>query len=354
MDEATEATLQANYEKAQSADAAAWAETQARGAMTQAELYAGEPPTKEPYLEAYRERNIAAEAYQVAHPEANWWDALAGVGAAIPAYMLSTYVPPEPTLTMLTMTPTGLGYSPSYLGAAVAAGVEPGTPIRAEEPLSGQIGVIPDIGGPEPPILVGTAGGRNIIEPITGSGGVIMANGEVKPGDSPGIIGMLQGVAGASTVTSTLTKLGLPLKLAGAVGVAYGALKIAGMAFPWETAEGEGFLAPWTPKTKDENGKWVSIQTRPDLFGGVANPLGQVGGGTVVKSWQAGGWPFSMTSDGRIHTITKNGIMKSWKPKKPIVMFRGSTTLSQAVKAQRYLDKQWRTVAKRVKQLKMA
>lgn len=46
---------------------------------------------------------------------------------------------------------------------------------------------------------------------------------------------------------------------------------------------------------------------------------------------------------------------KIWRPKKPLaVMYRGRTTLSQAVKVQKYLDRMWRQVAKKTKQLKMA
>jgi hypothetical protein len=45
---------------------------------------------------------------------------------------------------------------------------------------------------------------------------------------------------------------------------------------------------------------------------------------------------------------------KIWRPKKPIVMYRGKITLSQAVKTQRILDRLWRTVAKKTKALKLA
>lgn len=81
---------------------------------------------------------------------------------------------------------------------------------------------------------------------------------------------------------------------------------------------------------------------------------GGTNGQTIVKEWKANGWPFWMTSDGRIYTRTKNGVIKNWKPKKPIVMVRGKVTLAQAVTAQRYLDHLWRTVAKRTKALKLA
>ena len=45
---------------------------------------------------------------------------------------------------------------------------------------------------------------------------------------------------------------------------------------------------------------------------------------------------------------------KMWRPKKPIVLYRGKITLSQAVKTQSMLDKLWKTVAKRTKALKLA
>ena len=45
---------------------------------------------------------------------------------------------------------------------------------------------------------------------------------------------------------------------------------------------------------------------------------------------------------------------KIWRPKKPIVLYRGKITLSQAVKTQKMLDKLWRNVAKKTKALKLA
>ena len=59
--------------------------------------------------------------------------------------------------------------------------------------------------------------------------------------------------------------------------------------------------------------------------------------------------------DGRV--MCYNGAKKSWKiwrPKKPIVLYRGKVTLAQAVKVQSLLDKMWRRVAKNTKALKMA
>lgn len=64
---------------------------------------------------------------------------------------------------------------------------------------------------------------------------------------------------------------------------------------------------------------------------------------------------FFQLSDGRVMMWhSKRNYWRVWRPKKSIVLPRGRTTLSQAVKAQRYLDRIWRTVAKRTKALKLA
>lgn len=132
---------------------------------------------------------------------------------------------------------------------------------------------------------------------------------------------------------------GLPGWLAGIAGgavAAYGAAQAIGVQFPWETGAGEGFIAPWSRDiVQDETGQWVTRGTRPDLFGGAApgTALAVAGGAVgaqVVKQWDTGytdaqgayhpGWPFAMTSDGKIHTVTKAGVRKSWRPYKSVVL----------------------------------
>jgi len=87
------------------------------------------------------------------------------------------------------------------------------------------------------------------------------------------------------------------------------------------------------------------------------------GGDMVVKSWVNHAWrkdnslastQMARLANGRMMSLSEDGIVKSWRPVKNIVMARGKTTLSQAVTAQRYLDKMWRKVAKKTKQLKLA
>lgn len=59
--------------------------------------------------------------------------------------------------------------------------------------------------------------------------------------------------------------------------------------------------------------------------------------------------------DGRMMCYHPYRGWRIWKPKKPLaVMYRGKTTLSQAVKVQKYLDRMWRTVAKKTKALKLS
>ena len=66
-------------------------------------------------------------------------------------------------------------------------------------------------------------------------------------------------------------------------------------------------------------------------------------------------WFFKLV-DGRMMCFNPaKNTWKMWRPVKPLaVMYRGKTSLSQAVKVQKYLDKMWHTVAKKTKALKLA
>lgn len=166
---------------------------------------------------------------------------------------------------------------------------------------------------------------------------------QTQPGQvplSPMIQGPGSGAAGIDMTTGQPLAAGLPAAAGGilaALGLgalvapaaaAYGISQAIGVQYPWETGPGEGFIAPWSRDiVQDEGGRWVTRETRPDLFNGGAavatvpqGGLPGVMGVQVVKTWTANGWPFAMTSDGRIHTVTKSGIRKSWKPYKSIVL----------------------------------
>jgi hypothetical protein len=300
------------------------------------EVASGAAP--EPYLAGYEARNAAADAYQAAHPEASWYDALAAVGANIPDYMLSGYVNPPPTETMLTMDSSGvLGYREEYILGAEQAGVELGTPIPpvvTEVPGTPQQGIIQGMGG------AGTGGAG----PITGGGTFMTA---INPGDSP-----TNGYASVAVSTAGDTYGGRDqigwwaILLAGGT-IVLGAIKWLIAKVGWQTilavvgtAVGAKILALINDGSSDATAVAV-----PGSAGG--------DGSKIIKNWTAGNWPFYLTADGRIHTTKKNGIAISWKPKKPIVLVRGSTSLSQFVRAERYLDKMSRSIARRTKSLQL-
>lgn len=138
----------------------------------------------------------------------------------------------------------------------------------------------------------------------------------------------------------------LPAGILAALGTAYGVSQMIGVQYPWETGAGEGFIAPWTRDiVQDEQGKWVTRETRPDLFANGAAPtamvpgaaMGAVAGVTVVKTWMANGWPFAMTSDGYIHTVTKSGLRRKWKPYRSVVLGKKLST-GMAIRAVRKLQ----------------
>jgi hypothetical protein len=134
-------------------------------------------------------------------------------------------------------------------------------------------------------------------------------------------VGLPAGLAGI------LSSIGIGAPLIAGLGALYVGSQAVGVQYPWETGPGEGFISPFSRDiVKDESGRWVTRTTRPDLFGANGSTALMAPGGAglgaagVAKVWQANGWPFAMTTDGRIHTVTKNGVRKSWRPYRSVVL----------------------------------
>jgi len=175
-----------------------------------------------------------------------------------------------------------------------------------------------------------------------------------------------------AAVPAGLTALGLG-GLATLLGGAYGISQAIGVQYPWETGAGEGFIAPWTRDiVQDEQGKWVTRSTRPDLFGNGAAPsaamvpaaAGVGVGAAVVKVWDTGwtdaqgvyhpGWPFAMTSDGYIHTVTKAGVRRRYKPYRSVVLGKNPSPrmIGRAVNKLVQFDKVHERIKKLARRLK--
>jgi len=76
------------------------------------------------------------------------------------------------------------------------------------------------------------------------------------------------------------------------------------------------------------------------------NGVGGIGT-TVIGRWEANGVQFFRLSDGRLGAVKKDGRVKLWRPKKPIVLFSGGAgNLRTFLKADAALDRQSKKLRK--------
>jgi len=180
------------------------------------------------------------------------------------------------------------------------------------------------------------------------------------------------------TAPTQVLKAGVPLAVGPAVSALLGggaiAAGIGGVAalaasrikFPWQTPEGEGFIAPWTEQRQLESGLWgqegvaeaggyeVAANGGQVPFG--AQTLASLKYGIPVKTWtnasKNGMLPasvqFVMFSTGHIASRSLiDGQIKYWKPKKHIVI-SSNPRMSMISK----LDRTHTRVVKRLKKMK--
>lgn len=69
--------------------------------------------------------------------------------------------------------------------------------------------------------------------------------------------------------------------------------------------------------------------------------LGQITGNEVVKTWTANGIRFARLADGRMAAQRKDGTVRIWRPRKPIVIYSdGAKDIKSFLKADKALNKQ--------------
>jgi len=84
-----------------------------------------------------------------------------------------------------------------------------------------------------------------------------------------------------------------------------------------------------------------------DIFGLGQGDIADITGQKVVQSWNTGTAKFYRTMDGKIHTFTKSGVLKSWRPAKHIVVSK-NPRMRTMIRANNRLDKLMKGVAKAV------
>ena len=125
------------------------------------------------------------------------------------------------------------------------------------------------------------------------------------------------------------------LGLLGTGAAALGTLALSRLKMPWETPEGEGFIAPWTQQQQLPSGLWGQEGQAYGVPAGAPGlagmTYGQLKGGVPVKAWTNAARngrsgptvAFVMFSNGMMASQSLiDGTIKTWRPKKHIVISR--------------------------------
>ena len=189
---------------------------------------------------------------------------------------------------------------------------------------------------------------NGITNPASQITGVTAANTAPKTGDNLELFGMdLSG--GLGVLAPILAALGIGGAVTGAVRTKW----------PWQTAEGEGMIAPWSQMIESavgwtQEGGVQGVGGAPGAFGG-----GTIGG-TVVGGWtnaaKNGSTPataeYLRMVDGKIYVRSlKTGVVKR-VPRPRIVHLHSKMNLGTYIRAERMLDRMAGRIAKRTKSLK--
>ena len=163
--------------------------------------------------------------------------------------------------------------------------------------------------------------------------------------------GILAGVVSAEG----LIALGVPAVVAAGLAVALARTKM-----PWETATGEGMIAPWSQMEQNQAGEWIQSGSALNGGGTMAAVATGIPGLTVVKAWtnasKDGRLPASVEflkmSNGMIYTRNiSTGEVKRYRPRKHIVISQ-DPRLSTLKKLDRVQSKVTKLVRKYAPKLK--
>lgn len=101
-----------------------------------------------------------------------------------------------------------------------------------------------------------------------------------------------------------------------------------------------------------QQGIELVLDVGPDDFGliqlpGTSDLPGVVGGVQVIGGWNANGVQFYRLADGRMAVRRKNGQIRMWRPKRPIVIYAGGASkLTTLLRGDRALDRQAKRLGK--------
>lgn len=221
--------------------------------------------------------------------------------------------PPGEDLTQLAASSP---FVPSARAASLISTIQAGTASRLAAPAP----------APAPPQA---DEGENLLDRLVG-GIKEWAVGQFGIGQQPPLPQDMTVMSGVAPVSLGIGQAALAA--GGAAALALGTTALARTKFPWETATGEGMIAPWSEMKQLPSGEWV----KEGWQGGTALPVGRLGTmdlqqlqNQVVNTWtnasKDGRSPatvmFVQYANGRVASQSLiTGRIKTWRPKKHIVI----------------------------------
>ena len=155
----------------------------------------------------------------------------------------------------------------------------------------------------------------------------------------PAIVAGAAGAIGKALLGAALVPLGGSIAEAAADYFGLGVYGREGAVGAGRTTAGTGYMAAGTFRAWDpvQQGYYGILPIQGQALQGITFAPGMPipGVGTITKAWQThttrkdfslATTQFAMTADGRMHSLSESGIMKSWRPYRSIVIGKTLTT----------------------------